>query len=182
MLNTSECATGVDMACNTLYAYGEHLRSAAMSALDGCFPSGSCRDSIRSYLSMGAGDDGVPDSLIVVVGPMLPTQGSGLVGPTIMQVQFDIRLRESGYPMAQAVDGGRAIALPDPDGQHRATQQSLFHAGAIMARLLSMKSTGCLAPDGYRCTRGTISAVQPLPPQAGVTGWTISLTLQLPWA
>lgn len=180
-LNTSECID-VDMACSMLYAYGEHLRCEAMCALDQCFVSGSCRDSIRSYLSMGAGDDGIADSLIVVVRPMIPTSGTATVGPSVWQLQFDIILRESGYPMAQVAEAGRAISPPDPEAQHRATMQLMSHGEAIHRRLSALKASGCLAPDGYRCTRGQISQLAPLPVQGGVAGWTISVVLIVPWA
>jgi hypothetical protein len=181
MLNTTACADDlVDDLCNTFFAYGDHLRCAAMSALEPFFPNGDC--TIRSYLSMNAGDDAVSDSLIVVLGPLTTTANSGPIGPTIYQAQFDVILRESGYPMVKAVDGGRAIAKPDPDEQNRATRQLMQHAGAILTALNGLKTSGCLQPPGYvRCSRSLVSGMQPMPASGGVAGWIISVTIWLPW-
>lgn len=177
MLDTSTCDP-VEQMCNTLYDYANHLLCNAKAALDACFDE-PCNFS--TYLSMGPGDDGVRDALIVVIGPFTPTANSGQVGPSVYQAQFDVRLRESGYPMVQAVGGGRSIAMPAPDKQHEATRQVMAHAGAILSRLTWMKSTGCMAPEGYRCGRASIGGMVPLPPQGGVTGFSISVVINLPW-
>lgn len=180
-LDTNACVDVVDAMCNTIYAYAEHLRCEAMHALDQCFVGGSCRDSIRSYLSLGAGDDGIADSLIVVAGQMVLTAGTVSVGPSMWRAPFDIRLRESGYPMAGAADGGRSIAAPDPDAQHRATMLMMSHGEAIHRRMSALKASGSLAPEGYRCSRGLITGSGPLAPQGGVAGWTVSLQIDLAW-
>lgn len=170
----------VEAICNTLYDYAEHLRCQAMDALDGCF-DGGCDGKIRSYLTMGSGDDGIPDALTVAIGPFTPTAGTGTVGPSVYQAQFDVRLRESGYPMVQAAEGGRSIAYPDPQLQHAATRRVMGHAGAILGRLSMLKANGGLAPEGYRCSRGVIGSMVPLPAQGGVSGFSITVVLNLPW-
>lgn len=177
MLNADACDP-VELQCTTLVDYAEHLLCQAMEAIGDC--GGSC-DTIKAYLSMGPGDDGIPDSLIVVVGAMTPSSNSGQVGPTLYQVPFEVRLRESGYPTVAAATGGRNIEYPQPAAQHEATRQLLSHGEAIARRLSALKASGCLSPDGYRCTRGIISAITPLAPQGGVAGMAITVTLTLPW-
>lgn len=178
---SSDVCLDLELECNTVYAYANHLLCAARDALGSCFRGGSCRDHIRSYLSMGAGDDGIPDSLIVVTQPMVATSSTATIGPSLYQLPFDVRLRESGYPISQAVNGGNSISYPDPDLQHYATMQSMAHGEAIHRRLSAMKSAGALSPDGYRCTRGLVGQMVPLPPQGGVVGWSIIVTLTIPW-
>lgn len=177
-LLTSPCADLVDPCCTTLGAFADHLRCEALDAIMACFEPGSC-EPFTSYVSMGAGDDGIADSLIVSVNTMLPSANTTSVGFSLWNMTFDVRLRESGYPMVQTE--GSQIVLPDPQLQHQATMQLMAHGEAIHRRLSALKTKRQLAPTGYQCLQGTIGSLLPLTPQGGVAGWSILVTVQMPW-
>lgn len=181
-LLTSDCLTEEPACCDSLFAFADNLRTNAMDALSQCFVDGRCGALFSSYVSMGFGDDGVADSLIVAVNQMNPSPGTQPVGLSLWQMTFDVRLRESGYPVVQSDGGGRTVAMPDPGLQHQATRQLMAHGEAIHKRLSNMKALGQLAPQGYVCAQGTIGQMLPLIPQGGVAGWTILVTINMPWS
>lgn len=172
------CADPQAGCCGDLFAFADYLRCQAAGALDQFF-EGGCDSQITSYVSMGPGDDGIPDTLTVSTDTMLPSVGTQSVGFSAWNMTFEIRLRESGYPMLQR--SGDVLEMPNPELQHKATAQLFAHGEAIHKRISALKEKRQLAPEGFRCLSGTVGALNPLPPLGGVAGWVLQVTIQMPW-
>ena len=177
MIPLGPCADLPEPCCVNLSDIANHLLNETWNALDECGED-ACKD-ILAYVTMGAGDDGVVDALTVSFLSTSPT-GSLLPGvPNLYRASFNVRLVESGWPMAFAQDG--VIVLPDPAAQAAAARYMLGRGEAIHRRLAYLSSSRGLTPSSVRCSNGTVGALSPLAPLGGVVGWIMQVTLDLPW-
>lgn len=167
-----------EVCCTDLADIAYHLLTETFDALSDCQEPG-CDSAIASYITMGLGDDGIVDSLTVAMFSAAgsPSNRPGTFG--LYRAEFDVRLRESGWPTA-AVEGG-VITLPDPAVQASAARYMLSRGEAMHRKLAALASRRQLAPASVRCTNGTVGRLTPLTPQGGVVGWAISVSLDLPW-
>lgn len=179
VLPAAPCDTGPEPCCVSLNDIAQHLLSEAFDALNSCC-SGSCEHEVIAYVTVGGGDDGITDALTVAissVGASVNTRGGG---PGLYRAVFEVRLKESGWPTVQV--SGDEIALPDPIAQQSAARHLYAHGEAIHRRLAALSTSRGLVPVGTPCANGQVGSLSPLPPQGGVVGWIMPVTVDLAWS
>lgn len=177
-LQADSCLPVDDQSCNWLARISQHLLEQTYSAISGCF-NGGCEGEVTAYITTGQGDDGVMDALTVALLAIDPSALTISKGPSLWRATFDVRLRESGWPVVRVADG--VIVPPPPEEQAMAVSQLLAHGEAIHRRLSSLKASSSLTPPGMTCSQATIGSLTPIFPQGGVAGWTVLVTIDLPW-
>lgn len=167
-----------ELCCTDLADIAAHLLSEVYDALLEC-RTPECNEEVVAYVTMGNGDDGIVDSLTVAVLSASPSGANrpGTFG--LHRAEFDVRLRESGWPTASVE--GSVITMPDPAVQASAARYMLSRGEAMHRKLAAMTTSRGLVPAGIRCSNGTLGRLTPLNPQGGVAGWSISVTVDLPW-
>lgn len=178
MIPAAPCDDMPEPCCVSLSDIASHLLSETFNALSECDGAEDC-GGIIAYVTMGNGDDGIVDSLTVA---FISTTASANTRPGQMglyRATFDVRLRESGWPTA--VVEGKQIVLPDPVVQAAAARYMLSRGEAIHRRLASLSTSRGLVPAGVRCSNGSVGTLSPLAPLGGVVGWTMQVTIDLPW-
>lgn len=176
------CDSGSEACCVSLYDVAAHLLTECYEAINECYPAADCCEALSAYVTMGRGDDGVVDSLVVAFGNIRTDPGSTPgVGFATHTAQFDIILRESGWPTV-ALDAEGAIVLPAPAEQHAAARHAYSHAEAMYRRLAYLQNTRGLTPPGTPCTRQSLGTMTPLNPQGGVVGWQVPVFVQMGWS
>lgn len=177
MIPSAPCGLTPEPCCVSLSDIANHLLSETFDALGQCGED-AC-EGILAYVTMGNGDDGVVDSLTVAFISTTASANTRAGQLGLYRATFDVRLRESGWPTA--VVEGKQIALPDPAVQAVAARYMLSRGEAIHRRLASLSTSRGLVPAGVRCSNGSVGALSPLAPQGGVVGWTMQVTIDLPW-
>lgn len=175
---SAPCGEAVEPCCVSLSDIANHLLAAVFDALIEC-EQPDCGAPVLAYVTMAGGTDGALDALTVsplgvsAVGDQKPSL------PSLHRAEFDVRLRESGWPIAAAE--GDAIIFPDPEAQAVAARYVLSRGEAMHRRLVYMLSHHQLAPAGLPCGRSSVGRLTPLAPLGGVVGWTITVSIDLPW-
>lgn len=177
-LVASNCTPIDDQRCNSLSTISQHLLEKTYEAISTCF-DGGCGAAITAYITTGNGDDGVVDALTVALLGIDPSPLTTNQGPSRWIATFEVRLRESGWPIVR-IEGGVAVP-PPPAEQAQAAAQLLSHGEAIHRRLSALKSKGQLGGENYVCGAGAVGTLLPVIPQGGVAGWSILVTIDLPW-
>lgn len=177
-LTSNTCTPIDDQRCTSLASISQWLLAKTYEAVSSCF-NGGCDGEITAYITTGQGDDGVVDALTVAllqidVSPLTVDKGVSKFNAT-----FEVRLRESGWPVVHESDG--QVTPPAPAEQAAAVSQLLAHGEAIHRRLSAMKSSGTLVPPGQSCLSAQLGALLPVFPQGGVAGWSILVVIQAPW-
>lgn len=178
-LPTDACGEGFDACCTALYDIANHLLSEVFDALIVCYPPAPCADPLRAYVTVGAGDDGQVDTVTVAINTVTPTSTSLPGNFGLFQAVFDVRLRESGWPTAYVE--GDTIVLPTPEEQVAAARHLYAHGEAIHRRLSKLQTNRRLVPPSVRCTNATIGTMIASSPEGGVVGWSVPVTVDLPW-
>lgn len=156
-----------------------HLLTEVYDALVECYPNPDICAPLAAYVTLGQGNDGIPDALTVSATTFNTSAASRPGSFGLWRVDFAVILRESGWPIAHVE--GDAIVLPSPTLQAAASAH-VYAMGEAMHRKLSQMYIGrSLAPAGAACTNASLGAMFPLPPQGGVVGWQASVTADLPW-
>lgn len=179
MLQSSLCRPIVEQGCSTLDEIANHLLCKAYEALNSCFVGGSCEGEVAAYVTSGQGDDGVTDKLTVAVLQMTPSVLTVETGPGMYRALFEVRLHESGWPTVRNENG--TIIPPPPEEQALASSQLLAHGEAIHRRLTHLRATKKIAPPTLPMLNSLVGDMVPVFPQGGVAGWTVNVTIQLPW-
>lgn len=175
VLPAADCTTPVESCCQTSAAVGAHLLAHAFEAITQCFDDGCC--TIAAYQTLGRGDDGQVDAVTVTYlgqSPIADARARGR-GPQAQRLSFDVRLRESGWPMVR--EEGGVIVLPDPLEQNRLAGVVQGHIEAMYRHLLRLARHRQLTPAGVRCFGGSVSPLTPLTPLAGVVGGFVTVTV-----
>lgn len=181
----AECDVSDDVCCGSLFAQADHLRSSVYTALLECFDADCPSPPLTTYVTMGQGDDGVVDSLAVAFTGTLMSEGSTQAGGKLIMLplvraQFDVRLRESGWPTVHR-EGG-VMHAPDPARQHALARHAFAHGERMYLKLLSMHANRTLvAPSIKRCS-ASLSNLLPLPPLGGTIGFYVVVTADMPWS
>lgn len=175
------CDSGSEARCVSLYDIAAHLVTHSYEAIMEVYPSADCCEALSAYVTMGRGDDGVVDSVIVALADVRMDAASVPGVFATHTAQFNVILRESGWPTIY-LDADGAIALPAPAEQNAAARHSYSHAEAMYRRLAYLQNTRSLTPDGMPCTRQTIGVLTPLNPSGGVVGWQVPVFIQLGWS
>lgn len=180
-----DCSISEDTCCVDMYSVAEHILVNVKAAILGCYAEIPCGVSeLKSYVTMGRGDDGVRDALTAAVTGVAASPGStrqGVQVPvTLQRVTIEIRLREQGWPMAQLSDDG--IIVPDPDLQNALARHAYAHGEMMYRKLLHMQSTGTLKPTALTgCVGTAVGILNPIAPLGGVVGWFVPVTMDMHW-
>lgn len=177
MIPTVPCDTP-EACCESLYAVANHLLTEVYDALLTCYPTENC-EPLAAYVTLGLGNDGIPDALTVAATAIDPSPSSrpGIFG--IWRANFAIILKESGWPTAHVE--GNEIILPSPVLQAAASSHVYAMGEAMHRKLANLFATKSLTPSGSGCTNATFNSMFPLTPQGGIVGWQASVTTDLPW-
>lgn len=182
MLPTGECVASQDVCCTSLYDVANHILAGVYESLLECFQPSFCNgNGLLAYVTMGNGDDLVLDGLSVAVNDVRPSDGSIRYSQTSPMVTymatFNVRLLESGWPMAYEDNG--EIFVPDPVDQNALARHAYGHGERMYRKLAYMASHGDLAPAGTPCSKAILMPLTPLNPSGGSIGWTTSVLMQL---
>lgn len=178
MIPPPECCDDV-ACCVNLYDIANHILAEVYDAIQECYPPEGCCDPLAAYVTLGSGDDGIPDALTVSVDSINGSANTIPGGFGLWRANFNVLLRESGWPTAYAE--GDTIVRPHPSDQARAAQHVFSMGEAIHRRLAKMQSSRAMVPIGIRCSNASIGSMTPLNPQGGVAGWQVSVGVDLPW-
>jgi hypothetical protein len=178
VIPSSPCDTS-EQCCVSLHDIAAHLLSEVYDAVLGCYPGPDCCEPLAAYVTTGSGDDGITDSLTVAVGQISASQNTKPGGLGLWKGAFTVRLVESGWPVGHVE--GNTIVMPPPDEQARAARHVLSMGEAIHRRLAALQTQRGLTPPGVRCSNAVVGTMIALPPQGGVVGWVVQVTVDLPW-
>lgn len=185
MLPNADCLTSDEVCCTTLYDIANNILVGLYEAMLECYQPSFCNaGGLIAYVTMGSGDDLVYDALSVSIGSVRPSDGSvnrNAMSPfRSLLVTFDVRLIESGWPMAEVENG--EIFAPDPVEQNAIARHAYAHGERMYRKLLYMATSGGLMPQGSACTNAVVDSLFPMNPAGGTVGWRTSVTLTLPGA
>lgn len=169
-----------ELCCTSLSDIAEHLLAETWKALVECDPLlATCP--IAKYVTLGNGNDGLQDALTVAyltAGPVRVDPRTRALGA--YEAGFEVRLRESGWPMASFDSGGQAYP-PDWEEQANKARQALAHGEKMYRHLIWLNNAKNLTPPGSRCSNVRLGQLTPLPPLGGVVGFTVQIAMDVPW-
>lgn len=175
------CENPGDPCCHTFFAVADHIVTLLALGQAECRNQGGCGSGeLFAYVSTGFDvDDPLCDTLIVWLVNIDPKFGPAGVArsPSQMRATYRIRLRDSGYPIAQ--DDGITIYAPDPMEIHQVSAFAYSHGEKLLRDLINASASGALVPAG--CTNPNISNFRALDTSGGCVGWQVDVTLDVPW-
>lgn len=180
-----ECAISEAACCGDLYTIAAHLLENVHEALLDCYQGVPCPlDDLNAYVTLGGGDDSITDALTVAFASAAASQGSvrgGMMVPlTLQRATFTVRLRESGWPRATVEQG--VIVPPSPSLQNALARHAYAHGEKMYRTLLWMQSNRQLIPSSVRgCSNPSVGPLTPLSPTFGVIGFTVPVTVDVPF-
>lgn len=184
--SASPCEVSDEVCCEVMFGIAEHLLESVSSALSPCYEDSECGGMPTTYVTFGQGDDGVRDALTVAILSAAPSPSTltGKGGTTmplgLYRTLYEVRLRESGWPMAES--SGGEILVPNPVTQMQAARQSFSHGEMMYRKLHSMLATRTLVPSTFPVvTNAIIGPMLPLQPLGGVVGFFAQITIDMPW-
>lgn len=182
----SPCEMTLDACCNVVHDIANHLLTSIHDAILPCYGDAMCNEAPIKYVTFGQGDDGIRDALTVAIlsagpSPITQTGAGGVTIPLgLYRCLFEVRLRESGWPMA-FIDGNQ-IVPPDPERQHVATRHAFAHGEMMYRKINSMNYNRTLTPTTVApFSKATIGQLLPLQPLGGVVGFAFQVAIDLPW-
>lgn len=183
MLPNGDCVTSDNVCCTSLYDIANHILAGVYESLLECYQPSFCNGGgVLAYVTMGNGDDLVLDALSVAISEVRPSDATIRNNQTsplpMFSATFNVRLIESGWPMAYEENG--EIFVPDPVEQNALARHAYGHGERMYRKLAYMAAHGDLTPAGVACTKAVLYALQPLAPSGGSIGWTASVVMQLP--
>jgi hypothetical protein len=183
----SACEVPTEVCCTSMYDIAEHILTNVFDTLNDCMAQTECEvGQLLAYVTMGEGDDGNTDSLTVEFSgaqpsPTAQASPNHQLAMSIYQATFSVRLRESGWPVAQA--GGYEVTPPDPAKQNTLARHAFAHGELMYRKLISMKLNRCMVPSCVPgCGNVRIGQLAPLRPTAGVVGFVATVTIDMPWS
>lgn len=167
--------------CPAVFDIADHILAEVFIALQECM-SAECPGLI-AYVTMGAGDDTIADSVTVELNSITPSASSSGSNQrqlpfSIQRVDYTVRLRETGWPMPKVVNN--QIVAPDPVLQNKAAQQAFSHGEKMFRKLWALHSSKQLTPTGTRCLGTRVGQLLPMRPDGGRVGFTVNVTVDLP--
>lgn len=178
-----ECDIG-PQCCTTAFDVCDYLLDEVYRALLSCYPDpASCPlTNWRQYVTMGPGNDGVDDALTVAFLAAGPArQDTTTRSLALYRASFEVRLRERGWPMVH-VDLGGDVQTPDWEAQHAKARQALAHGEKMYRHLIWLNNNRSLPPSKFQCSNALLGNLVPLPPLGGVIGFTVLITMDVPWS
>jgi len=171
--------------CSTLYDIADHLLVNVFAALQGSYTSSpNPVDTLLAYVTMGRGDDAIADSLSVNIRDVSPSPGTQAGGRTIMlglyRASFEVRLIETGWPMAEVVNG--VVYVPDPVRQNALARHAFSHGEVMYRKLIYMVGSRNITPTSVPgCSNASIGSLTPVTPLGGTIGFVVPLVIDVPW-
>lgn len=186
-LPSQSCEIPSSVCCTTIYDISNFILNTVYDALLDCMPLGCNGETMKllHYVTMGQGDDGIADSLTVsFLGAVASSKSSDNTGHSlpvgVSRGSFDVRLRESGWPIVRT-EGG-IIDAPDPKMQHAIARHAYAHGEKMYRVLRGMVQSRRLTPTALpKPSFGSIGDLRALSPQGGVVGFAATVTADFPW-
>lgn len=181
-LPTYRCTLEDSVCCTSVFDVAAHILAGATDALLACMDE-DCRSRLAQYVTLGNGDDAVMDGISVIVRGITPSARTGQrqsMGVGLYTVAYEVRLLESGWPMAQV--SGTQIIPPQPEEQMAIARYVYAHGEALYRKLINMTATGTMAAGGSKCMNVSLSALQSIPPAGGTVGWSVTVNADMVWA
>lgn len=174
-LPVGDCVTPIEVCCPASGLIGAHLLAEAFEAVTQC--QDDVCGALTAYQTLGRGDDGHVDAITVTYLGQSTISAPRANGRGIQpqRLLFDVRLRESGWPIVH--EEGEAIVLPDPVVQNSLAVIVQGHIEAMYRRLLHLSRHRQLTPSGVRFLGGSVSPLTPLAPLGGVVGGFCTVTV-----
>lgn len=184
--SASPCEISDDVCCNVLYDTADWLLTNIFDQLCSCYGDDACNSKPIAYVTFGIGDDGIRDALTVAIVSASPSpqtvagRGGVTVPFGLYRCLFEIRLRESGWPMAHTE--GQAVVAPDPVLQNKLARHAFSHGEMMYRKVNSLYQRRLLTPPTFpQCANAIIGELVPLVPLGGVVGFTVQVAIDMPW-
>lgn len=176
---SDDCIPG-EQCCDTLFRVSDYLLNESYQALLACY-SGPCEiSSIARYVTLGRGDDAVPDALTVAfTTSIVPAKSDQRL--SLWRATFELRLRQSGWPMAHTDSTGQVVFGPEWQSQTAKARQAYGHGEKMYRHLIWLNNSRQLPPPSFNCSNAQIGALTPMNPSGGVVGWLVPITMDVPW-
>lgn len=185
-LPSQSCEITTETCCTALFDIANYILNVVYEGLVGCLPL-DCDGNpmpLAKYVTMGSGDDGIADSLTVAFQGSTITQnssdGRGVTMPIIMERgEFEIRLRESGWPI---VTTNGVVNAPEPAVQHAIARHAYAHIEQFRKTIRMMVAQKNVSPAGVpKPNFCQLLDLRTLNPQGGIVGCVASIRMTLPW-
>lgn len=183
---SSPAAIPLDYCCDTLSLMADRIRTVALDGLCSCL-DGSCADrSFRSFVSIGPTiEDPLGDSLIVHMPTFGPTPGSTDTQGNLRLVanyrgDFEVQLRENGWPTIEVDEMGQVIQVPDSDMVNVVARHAMGH-GERMYRALAHAITKrelFLPTQNPHIGQIQLSNLTPMQPSAFIVGYSATVRVE----
>lgn len=185
-LPSSACDIPTDVCCTSLYDSAYHLLTELYDDLSHCYPPDPCGNGpLLAYVTHGYGDDGIRDALTVaILGVSTTAKSQDGQGRTIplaaMRGDFEVRLRESGWPMVKREND--VITPPDPALQNELAKHSYAHGEKLYRKMRGLIFSRMTTPASEpQFSFSQLGPLIPLTPLGGVVGWTFRIQVDLVW-
>lgn len=183
MLPPADCLVSEEVCCTSLFDIANHILAGVYESMLACYQPSFCNGGgLVAYVTMGTGDDLVYDALSVSIVDVRPSTKSvnanGMSPFQAKVITLEVRLLESGWPMAHEQNG--EIYVPDPVIQNAIARHSYAHGERMYSKLTYMATHGELMPPNTVCSSAVISSLLPIPPAGGTVGWKTTVILTVP--
>jgi hypothetical protein len=182
-----DCEIPYDVCCDNIFTAAEVILDAVLPAVNSCVTPSKCGDPIPivGYVSMGTRiEDPVADYVVVSLANLTKSPGSedqtGKLHVPVWRAEFQVRLLESGWAMAEEIN--EEIYVPDPVVTHALARHSYAHGEAMFRAVANLVTSRSASISGSNCQFHTVSALIPLEPSGGATGWQMTVTMNLRFA
>lgn len=183
-INCDDCEVS---CCDTLFILADRWRIVAADAVNACLPVDICGE-IDSFVAVDfEADDPIGDAISVSVTNIDlagDTRSADTALPVmIVRADLVLRLLETGYPMTVTTEGDIILA-PDRGEVHRAAMHSIGHMEAMLrATMNGIKPPRATMWRDYVAPGVVVAVVpqpmRPIPPQAGLVGWTMTMGVRV---
>lgn len=180
------CEIPDETCCTLIFDTANFILNRVYDGIIDCMPPSECASgTLLRYVTMGNGDDGIPDSLTVAftgsgISPKSTLPG-GVTGPLpLCRGTFDIRLREAGWPIVGVANG--AITPPDPVKQHAIARHAYAHGEQLYRTVRDFAHSRELTVSGVvKLNNVVLGDLRTLSPLGGIVGFAIPITVDLPF-
>ena len=175
-----------DTCCDTLSTMADRIRTVAMAGLCGCEDSGCADRTFRSFVSIGPNiQDPLGDSLIVHMTEVGPSSGSNtqyghLLPVAVHSADFEVQLRDNGWPQISTDDMSKSIVAPDSDMVNGMALHSMGHGEKMYRALVDAIQRNELFAGASNGHIGLVqvSGLRPIQPTAFMVGWSCTVRVE----
>ena len=172
--------------CDTLGSMADRIRTVAMAGLCGCMESACADRTFRSFVSIGPNiQDPLGDSVIVHMTDVAPSSGSNTRGGNLLPfavhgADFEIQLRDNGWPQVSTDDLTKTIVAPDSDIINALALHSMGHGEKMYRALVDaiQRKEMFVGPANGHVGLIQISGLRPIQPTAFMVGWSCTVRVE----